>query len=61
MKSAVESIGDKYSIYDMHKGFLFKSLDLPRPKEYNQNINKAYLAKTYPKILWPYKDNPDWN
>jgi hypothetical protein len=61
MKLAVESIGDKYSIYDMHKGFLFKSLDLPRPEEYNQSIDKAYLAKTYPKIVWPYTNDPDWN
>jgi hypothetical protein len=59
MKSAVESIGDKYSIYDMHKSFLFRSLDVPRPEDYNQDIDKAYRAKTVP-IVWPYTTDPDW-
>jgi hypothetical protein len=56
---AVESIGDKYSIYDMHKAFLFKSFDIPRPENYNQDIDKAYRAKTVP-IVWPYTTDPDW-
>jgi hypothetical protein len=60
MKLAVESIGDKYSIYDMHKSFLFRSLDVPRPENYNQDIDKAYEAYTSPKILWPYTTDPDW-
>jgi hypothetical protein len=61
MKSAVESVGDKYSIYDMHKAFLFKSLDVPRPEEYNQSIDKAYLAKTTPVVVWSNEPDPDWN
>lgn len=61
MKQAVEGLGDKYSIFDMHKAFLFKSLELPRPDEYNQSIDKAYLAKTTPIIVWPHTDDPNWN
>lgn len=60
IKAAVESVGDRYSIFDMHKAFLFKSLDLPMPEEYKQSINKAYLAKANPKILWPHTDDPNW-
>jgi hypothetical protein len=53
-------MGEKYSIYDMHKSFLFRSFDLPRPEEYKQSIDKAYLAKTSPIINWPNTPDPDW-
>jgi hypothetical protein len=45
----------------MHKAFLFKSLNIPRPEEYNQSIDKAYLAKTTPVVVWPNEPDPDWN
>lgn len=44
LKKAVEAMGDKYLAYDMHKSFLFESLNHPRPEHYNQNVYKAYIA-----------------
>ena len=61
MKAAVEGIGEKYSVYDMHKSFLFRSLDINRPEEYNQSIDKAYSYKLEPYILWPNNPDPEWN
>lgn len=61
MKAAVEGMGEKYSVYDMHKSFLFKSLDIDRPNEYNQNIDKAYSYKLEPHIIWPNNPDPEWN
>lgn len=60
MKEAVESIGDKYSIYDMHKAFLFKSFDLPRPRYYNQDLDKAYASYYTPKVQWPNDPDENW-